>query len=242
MAKMQLYRVINPLFEKMDMPMDTAQRVLTPRLQMTMALTPVFDLITQFWKTTGCQLDTAVHALNKLDSYGRMLELALNHGEQLFSAQNINQQDLINFDPQELCEYIVKYDQLGICLYPEEEWAIWEYLWEGNRTKNYPQCISRQDCLFMFSSVEDAKKYLQERQEEDRIYNKNSHLLDRICKVEILDQQKAEAYDMRWLDNISIFSTYNLYEKAVNNYWSGRMTKNPLKEVLFRGTYSLQNI
>jgi len=44
------------------------------------------------------------------------------------------------------------------------------------------------------------------------------------------------------LDNISIFSTYNLYEKAVNNYWSGRMTKNPLMEVLFQGTYILQNV
>lgn len=242
MDKIQLHRVINPLFEQVDQEMDTSKRGLTPRLQRTMELTPVFDLITKFWEATNCQLETAVHALTELDLYGHTLESALKSGEQLFSAQNINQQDLLNFATQELLHYIFLYNQLGICLYREEEWTIWEYLWERNRKTSHPQCISRQDCLFTFSSENDAKKYLQERQEKDKIYNKNSYILDRICKIEILNQQKAEVYDMRWLDNLSIYCTYNLYEKTVNNYWSGKMTKNPLKEVLFQGTYCFRDI
>lgn len=242
MAGMQLYRVINPLFEKTDVPMDTSQRGFTPRLQRTVALAPVFDLITRFWKASNCQLETAVHALTELDLYGNILESAINNGIQLFSAQNINQKDSIIFNVQELVQYIFQYNQLGIYLYREEEWAIWEYLWNRNRLTDHPQCISRQDCLFVFCSEEDAKKYLQERQEEDKIYNKNSHILDRICKVEIFNQQKAEMYDMRWLDGLSTYCTYNLYEKTVNNYWKGRMTNNPLKEVLFQGTYILRNL
>ena len=121
-------------------------------------------------------------------------------------------------------------------------WAIWEYLWERNRMTDHPQCISREDCLFIFSSEDDAKKYLHERQEEDKIYNKDSHKWDRICQVEILNQQKAEVYDMRWLDSLSTYCTCNLYEKTVNNYWNGRMTKNPLKEILLQGTYILRNV
>ena len=47
---------------------------------------------------------------------------------------------------------------------------------------------------------------------------------------------------MRWLDEIEIFAKYNEYMQAAGNYWSGKMTPNPLKEVLFQGIYSLQNI
>ena len=242
MGEMKLYRVINPFEEKTDVQMDTLKRGLTPRLQRTIELTPVFDLITTFWKSTNCQLETAVHAITELDLYGHILESTLKNRERLFSAQNINQQDLIIFDVQELFQYIFQYDQVGIYLYREEEWAIWEYLWERNRMTNHPQCVSRQNCLFAFSTEDEAKKYLQERHEEDVRYGRDTHMLDKVCKVEVLNSSKIEVYDMRWLDNLSTYCTYGLYEKTVNNYWDGRMTKNPLKEVLFQGTYILRNV
>lgn len=239
---MQLYRVINPLIEKTDVQVDTSQRGLTLRLQWTVALTPIFELIVEFWKNTGCQLTTAVQALTEWNKYCHVLESFINCGNELFSAQKINRQDYTNFKTKDILLYFNKYQSLGIFLDPNESCAIWEFLWERGRQLIHPNGISRYDCTFAFATKQDADKYLQERQEEDKKYNKHSHILDRICKVEILNQQKAEMYDMRWLDNISISSTYNQYEKVVNSYWSGKETKIPLKEVLFQGTYILRNV
>lgn len=242
MAKVQLYRVINPFFEQAGKEMDTSKRELTPRLYKTMELVPVFELIVYFWKDTGCQLNTAVHALSEWESYNALLQLATIRGDEEFSAQNINQYDMSIFNIHKLLTYIEQYQQLGTLLAREEEWAIWEYLWERSRVKEHSSCISRQECLFTFGSEADSKQYLIERKEEDRKYNINTHIIDKVYMVEIINQQKMETYDMRWLDNISEYSSYNLYEKVVNNYWTGRMTKHPLREVLFQGIYCLREI
>lgn len=242
MAEMQLYRVINPFFEKTDVLMDTSQRGLTPRLQKTMALAPIFDLITKFWENSGCQLTTAVQALTEWNLYCHVLEPAVNRGEELFSAQNINEQDLTIFKIKDILLYYYNYKTLGVFLDPYESWAIWEYLWEKGRQQYHSDCISRYDCMFAFATKQDADKYLQERQLEDKEHKTSAHLLDKICFMDVLRPMKLECFDMRWLDSLSTCCTYNLYEKTVNNYWSGRMTKNPLKEILYQGEYILRNI
>lgn len=242
MAKMQLYRIINPLFEQTGEEMDTSQRNLTPRLQRTVALTPVFELIVEFWKNTGCQLTTAVQILTEWTLFCHVLEAVLNCGDELFSAQNINRQDYTIFKTQDILQYFNKYEAMGGILDPNESWAIWEFLWERGRKQLYPNRISRYDCIFAFTSKQDADKYLQERLAEDTKYNINSHLLDKTCVMNVICSNKAESYDMRWLDRISIFSTYDLYEKVVNSYWCGKKTRNPLMEVLFQGVYKIQHV
>ena len=242
MAKMQLYRIINPLFEQTGEEMDTSQRNLTPRLQRTVALTPVFELIVEFWKNTGCQLTTAVQALTEWNLYCHVLETVINHGDVTFSAQNINNQDYTILKTKDILLYFNKYVSLGIFLDPNESWAIWEYLWERGRQQLHSNCISRFECVFAFATKRDADKYLQERQTEDKEHNTHTHIFDKTCAIDVINSNRAESYDMRWLDCISIFSTYDLYEKVVNRYWNRKMTKNPLMEVLFQGTYCLRNM
>lgn len=242
MAKMQLYRIINPLFEQTGEEIDTSQRNLTPRLQRTVAFTPVFELIVEFWKNTGCQLTTAVQILTEWTLFCHVLEAVLNCGDELFSAQNINRQDYTIFKPQDILQYFNKYESMGVILDPNESWAIWEFLWESGRKQLHPNCISRYDCIFAFASKQDADKYLQERLVEDKKYNINAHLLDKTCVIDVICSNKAESYDMRWLDSISIFSSYSLYEKVVDRYWCGKKTRNPLMEVLFQGVYNVQHI
>ncbi len=234
MAELQLYRVINPIEEKIGEEVDAALRPLSPRINKTLELSPVFNLITEFWEATGCQLLTAVKALSEPETYIPKLQETLAKRETLFPASNINEKDSIMFGTMEVVAYWQKYQSLQVYLSPFDVLHIWEYLWELVRQAKYQNCISRYNCLFAFGNKSDAEKYLKERIEENP-----SYAIDKICRVDIKFAEKQEVYDMRWLDEIEIYAKYNEYVKVVDNYWSGKMTRHPLKEVLFQGVYEL---
>ena len=237
MSEKQLYRVINPIEERIGEEVDAASRPLSPRINKTFELSPVFNLITEFWEATGCQLLTAVKALSEPKTYIPKLQEALAGRETLFPASNINDKDIIMFGTMEIVTYWQKYQSLQIYLSPFDVLHIWEYLWEVVRQAKYSNCISRYNCLFAFGNKGDAKKYLKERIRENP-----SYAIDKICRVDIKFAEKQEVYDMRWLDEIEIFAKYNEYIKVADNYWSGKMTNHPLKEVLFQGVYAIRNI
>ena len=238
MAEKQLYRVINPIEERIGEEVDAVSRPLSPRIYKTLELRPVFDLILDFWREEGVQLATAVQAIVLLPSYFDKLNIALEQNNEFFELRYVNAKESKPLvETEKIRNLTIRYLQCGVKMNMDEGCYIWEYLWEVVRQAKYPNCISRYNCLFAFENQRDAEKYLRERINENP-----SHAIDKICHVEIKNIDKQEVYDMRWLDNISIFSTYKFYERAVNNYWSGKMTKNPLKEVLFQGTYCLRNI
>ena len=237
MSEKQLYRVINPIEERIGEEVDAISRPLSPRINKTLELSPVFNLITEFWEATGCQLLTAVKALSEPETYIPKLQETLAKRETLFPASNINEKDSIMFGTMEVVAYWQKYQSLQVYLSPFDVLHIWEYLWELVRQAKYQNCISRYNCLFAFENKRDAEKYLKERIKENP-----SYAIDKICRVDIKFAEKQEIYDMRWLDEIEIFAKYNEYIKVADNYWSGKMTNRPLKEVLFQGTYCLQDI
>ena len=238
MAKMQLYRVINPIEERIGEEVDAASRPLSPRIYKTLELSSVFNLIIEFWMEEEVQLATAVQAIVLLPSYFDKLNIALEQNNEFFELRYVNSKESKPLvETKRIRNLAIRYLQCGVKMNMDEGCYIWEYLWEVVRQAKYSNCISRYNCLFAFKNRADAEKYLKERIKENP-----SHAIDKICSVDIKYSERQEVYDMRWLDNISIFSTYNLYEKAVNNYWSGKMTKNPLKEVLFQGTYILRNV
>ena len=237
MGEMQLYRVINPIEERIEEEVDAASRPLSPRIYKTLELSPVFNLITEFWDATGCQLFTAVKALSEPETYIPKLQETLAKRETIFPASNINEKDNIMFGTMEMVAYWQKYQSLQIYLSRFDVLHIWEYLWELVRQAKYSNCISRYNCLFAFGSKGDAEKYLKERIRENP-----SYAIDKICRVDIKYAEKQEVYDMRWLDEIEIFAKYNEYIKVADNYWSGKLTNRPLKEVLLQGVYCLRNI
>ena len=242
MAEMQLYRVINPSFEKPGELMDTSKRGLTLRLQRTMALTPVFELITEFWEVTGCQLLTAIMILTDPQEYSLKLEEVCERQETSFAARNINKNDKLTFAIVEIVEYYKAYQSLGIPMYGRESFTIWEYLWERARVESHSQCMSRMNSLFAFESDVDARKYIKKRLKEEKKNPLSGHSVYDLKVVDVIENMRSEVYDMRWLNEISTCATYNEYQETAHNYWNGKMKEEPLKEVLFQGTYCLRNI
>lgn len=238
MSEKQLYRIINPIEERIGEEVDAVSRPLSPRIYKTKELSPVFNLIVDFWREEEVQLATAVQAIVLLPSYFDKLNIALEQHKELFELRYVNSKESKPLvETETIRNLAIRYLQCGIKMNPDEGCYIWEYLWELVRQAQYPNCTSRYNCLFAFENRADAEKYLKERIKENP-----SHAIDKICHVEIKHIEKQEVYDMRWLDEIEIFAKYNEYMQAAGNYWSGKMTPNPLKEVLFQGIYSLQNI
>jgi len=236
MSEKQLYRVINPIEERIGEEVDAISRPLSPRIYKTLELRPVFNLIVDFWREEELQLATAVQAIVLLPSYFERLNMALAQHKEFFELRYINSKETKPFvETEKVRNLAVQYLQCGIKMNMEEGCYIWEYLWEVVRQAKYPSSISRYNCLFAFENQRDAEKYLRERINENP-----SHAIDKICRVDIKYSERQEVYDMRWLDEIEIFAQYNEYVKAADNYWSGKMTKNPLKEVLFQGIYCIR--
>ncbi len=238
MAEMQLYRVINPIEERIGEEVDAILRPLSPRICKTKELSPVFDLIIDFWRREEVQLTTAVQAIVLLPAYFEKLDSTLKQHKEFFELRYVNSKESKPLvETEKIRNLAIRYLQCGIKMKPDEGCYIWEYLWELVRQAKYSNCISRYNCLFAFGNKGDAEKYLKERISENP-----SYAIDKICRVDIKYAEKQEVYDMRWLDEIEIFAKYNDYIKVVDNYWSGIMTNRPLKEVLFQGTYCLRNI
>lgn len=244
MAGMQLYRVINPSHEKTDVQMDTSKRGLTPRIRRTIELAPVFDLITEYWEVTGCQLLTAIKILTDPHEYSSKFKEAYEKQETLFAARNINKNDKLTFAISEIVEYYNVYQSLGIHMRGGggESCAIWEYLWERARVESHPHCMSRINSLFTFEKDVDAHKYVKKRLKEEKKNPLAEHSVYDLKIVDVVENRRSEVYDMRWLNEISTCVTYREYQEVVHNYWNGKMKDNPLKEVLFQGIYILRNV
>ncbi len=235
---MQLYRVINPIEERIGEEVDAVSRPLSPRINKTLELSPVFNLIIEFWMEEEVQLATAVQAIVLLPSYFERLNIALDQQKEFFELRYINSKESKPLvETEKVKNLAIRYLQCGVNMNMEEGCYIWEYLWELVRQAEFPNSISRYNCLFAFEHKGDAEKYLKERMGENQSYT-----IDKICCVDIKYSEKQGVYDMRWLDEIEIFAKYDEYIKSARNYWLGKMTKNPLKEVLFQGTYCLRNM
>ena len=238
MGEMQLYRVINPIEERIGEEVDAVSRPLSPRIYKTKELSPVFNLIVDFWREEEVQLATAVQAIVLLPSYFDKLNIALEQHKEFFELRYVNSKESKPLvETEKIRNLAIQYLQCGVKMNMDDGCYIWEYLWELVRQAKYPNCISRYNCLFAFENRADAEKYLKERIKENP-----SHAIDKICRVDIKYSERQEVYDMRWLDSISIFSSYSLYEKVVDRYWCGKKTRNPLMEVLFQGVYNIQHI
>ena len=238
MSEKQLYRVINPIEERIGEEVDAISRPLSPRIYKTLELRPVFDLILDFWRKEGVQLATAVQAIVLLPSYFDKLNIALEQNNEFFELRYVNSKESKPLvETERIRNLAIRYLQCGVKMNMDEGCYIWEYLWELVRQAKYPYCISRYNCLFAFENQRDAEKYLRERINENP-----SYAIDKICRVDIKCSERQEVYDMRWLDEIEIFAKYDEYINAADNYWSGKITNRPLKEVLFQGVCELHII
>lgn len=110
--------------------------------------------------------------------------------------------------------------------------GIWEVMFERVRPVSIP--FRRTECAFFFTNIQDA------------IIFKNTYPgmeLGVLCEVEIIEEDSSFKADMRWLDNIDE-NTATAAEAmdALSEYWTGKMTAQPVEEILFTGKYKLSPV
>ena len=241
MSDIQLYRVIEPQFERTNIEVDTNHRELSARIKFTRFYSPIFDLVVLFWKETGIQIGTAVYLLSHIENYLGAVEAAIQSQEIDFSLNRFFANEQVKSIPLlKIYQYMAGYLEVLKELHrpPTSEWEqyIWEYLWEKERVESFADEPSRQTCLFAFGNLQDLKMYMQELEAKKKKKNETQ-----ICIVEMKEIYALKKYDSRWLDNLPCeTATYNTYLIASRNYWSGKKSKKPLMEYLFHGKYTLK--
>lgn len=122
--------------------------------------------------------------------------------------------------------YISDINETGLCYGWGHEHYLWEFIWEMVRYYEYPDKPSRMDSVFLFDNIENANAF------------KNQHR-ESFCKiVEInLLEGDHQSFDMNWFTDVPSDITLAQVKDYSRNYWEGKMTKNPIVEVLHKGTY-----
>lgn len=133
-------------------------------------------------------------------------------------------------------KFIIRYNGLfeKTGLYIDEDQGdacyLWEYLWEVTRILVNINLPSRFYARKFLKSISDAEDFLER-------YGNGSI----ISEVEIINGEYEE-FDMEWITNVPINSTYYEAIEFAKNYWNKKQTTNPIIETVFTGTYKLKDV
>lgn len=110
--------------------------------------------------------------------------------------------------------------------------GIWEVLFDRAKPSNIP--LRRTECAFFFEKEADALRF------KENYPGMEGAML---CEVEVIEEVFSMKADMKWLDNINE-NTATAAEaiESFKKYWTGKMTADPVVEVLFVGKYKLNPI
>ena len=229
------YRLVDTNIERLHVVIDTENASLPQRMEKTMELIPLFNILTPFWSESGLQLDTACNCMLYLDLYLPIIQKIEARKEQYVPTFFINPNEKIDRIPfftikKFIFAYCDHYEQTHQSLEVTDLQYIWEYLWEVIRNSLYPDRLSRFHGTFFFDCFQSAQLF-QEREDPQHIRT--------ICKVGINEIRAMESYDMTWLNDTPTNATFNEVAQNIRNYWEGQQTKSPFSEFLFTGKYTL---
>lgn len=105
-----------------------------------------------------------------------------------------------------------------------------ELVWESIRIKYFPECPSRQKCLWLIKDEETVRKWLPVLG-----FCNGTYSIVRVRATGII----AEVDSQLLVNGSEPLSDW--YENA-RKYWSGEMTNNPLSEILFNGALCVDEI
>ena len=109
--------------------------------------------------------------------------------------------------------------------------GIWEVIFERVRPASI--LFRRTECAFFFTNIQDALNFKAYPGMEDAV----------LCEVEIIKEEHSMKADMRWLDNIDEkTATAADAMDALSEYWTGKMTAQPVEEILFTGKFKLNPV
>lgn len=229
------YRLVDTNIERLHVVIDTEKTSLPQRMEKTIELIPLFNILTPFWSESGLQLDTACNCMLYLDRYLPIIQEIEARKEQYVPTFFINSHEKIDSlsfltIKEFIFAYCDHYEQTRQSLEVTDLQYIWEYLWEVVRNSLYPDRLSRFRGTFLFDSYQSAQLF-QEREDPQQLRT--------ICKVEINEIRAIESYDMTWLNDTPTSATFNEVVQIIRNYWEGLQTKTPFSEFLFSGKYTL---
>lgn len=108
---------------------------------------------------------------------------------------------------------------------------FWEYLFEKERYENFQSNISRYDAYFVFEDYDDCLKYKTK-------HNK----VGEIVKIEPIKIKKSFRGDMNLMDMIENHFTYSQTNKIINSYWNQEKSEEPIREMLFSGSFVMKEL
>ena len=124
-------------------------------------------------------------------------------------------------------EHFIEIARLASALSKTDDKVIairfWEFLYETVRKTYAPTKPIRTESFFACINQETVKKYQQRH-----------GLGELLCRVELMEGTAFVA-DMTILDNIHPDASYSESVKDIQAYWDGKMSSDPLREVLLQG-------
>lgn len=232
------YRLVNPLFEIEGKEYDTMDTAMSPRMQHTIELSPLFNIALLFWQRTGVQLSTAVDAIIRFPDYLEAVKtIERSKGETVPTSLFNHHETIPNVPFQDvktlMLTYCDLYNKKGLSLGVNDLQYIWEFLWEAVRKNLYANKTSRFLCLFLYDNPKQAKAL----QAEIDPLHKNT-----VVEVLVKNKDGIERYDAVWLDLISVDCTFNEYIEYCRSYWEGKESDSPQWEYLYVGKYRIKHI
>jgi hypothetical protein len=109
---------------------------------------------------------------------------------------------------------------------------LWEMTLEMVRMNFFKDKPIRLDSKFFFTDIESCKYYNEK-------YLNNS---GKIYEIEIIKQDSYFEGDMSFIDNIENEILFLDLINEYNDYWKGKLTSKPIKEVIFQGEFKYKNI
>lgn len=230
----KFYRVVNPSAEKVGQVIDTSTLLPSPKVQKTLLYNELWKEVVNFWSLNNCQLITPCHVIVKYNNIFGIADLEnlannlLQNNITTFKGNLLYSQETAAIDTQ---SFLTLLSVVKTYTLSEPIWIIWEYLWEDYRQKNMQGKPSRMESVFLFDDIHNAQDFYQMQ----RADNPNLQLHE----VNIIQSRVLDFFDMSWIDDLPLETTYNNFMAIASNYWQQKRTAKPINELLFQGTYEL---
>lgn len=227
----KFYRVVDPIAEKVGQVIDTSTLLPSPKVQKTLLYKALWREVVKFWRTNNCMLITPCQVIISYNMLGiaQLEDFAndlLNKNISVFNGNVLYSQETATIDAQSFLNFLSVVRTYSLS---EPIWLIWEHLWEDYRQNNEKTKPSRMGSVFLFDDYQNAQSFYQ------RMGNPELQ----IHEVNILQTRVLDSFDMSWIDDLPLDTTYNSYLTTASNYWQQKRTNHPVNEWLFQGTYEL---
>ncbi|GIQ59573.1 hypothetical protein Flavo103_27090 [Flavobacterium collinsii] len=104
---------------------------------------------------------------------------------------------------------------------------LWEFILEAVRLNWYSHLPKRLESVFLFDDLKSCQYYIKE------------HLnnVGTIYEVELIQVVKMFEGDMMLIDNVQNHILFLDLMTQMNDYWKGVHTQDPIREIIFQGSY-----